>query len=124
MFAIQCCVGQKEFTDATNRGWCKIFSKMMTVIIPAVVAFEVKNPSVAREHTLKRYAMARESIARNNGNNEQDALLANATLLQSAQSSSQPCLQAQASQVEGVDGAASTRTVEIVSAGGCPVAHY
>lgn len=55
MFAIHWCIGSECFTDTTNRAWCKILSKMMDVIIPEVVHFELD--STMPKRTVGRCAM-------------------------------------------------------------------
>ncbi len=48
------CVGDKIYTPLVHRGWAKIYSRMLDVIIPVVVHFELLNKEFAQQIAEKR----------------------------------------------------------------------
>lgn len=62
MHAIKSCVGPEIYTDTANRGWCKIYSMLLDVIVPEVVHHELRHRTQAQMSLSKRSVMASNSI--------------------------------------------------------------
>lgn len=55
MYAIKTCVGPAVYTEQVHNGWCKIYSKMLDVIVPLCVKFELDHKDFAVEVNTKRF---------------------------------------------------------------------
>eukprot|EP01039_Chlorochromonas_danica_P009232 gene9232-10193_t len=62
MHAIRATVGPEIYTEEASRGWCKIFSTLLAIIIPAAMAYELDNGTKAAIQAQERYRMMNESI--------------------------------------------------------------
>lgn len=62
MHAIRATVGPEIYTEEASRGWCKIFSTLLAIIIPAAMAYELDNGTKAAIQSQERYRMMNESI--------------------------------------------------------------
>eukprot|EP01039_Chlorochromonas_danica_P002896 gene2896-3161_t len=62
LHAIKSCVGPSEYTEAAHRGWTKIYSAMLSVMVPEVVKYELTHKSEAQQTLEKRAVMASKSL--------------------------------------------------------------
>lgn len=62
MHAIRAVVGPDIYTEQAGLGWCKIFSVMLSIIIPAAVAFEMGHKEKAHQQSVQRCQMVKDSI--------------------------------------------------------------
>lgn len=62
LHAIKSCVGPAEYTEAAHRGWTKIYSAMLAVMVPEVVKFELSHKAEAQQTLAKRSSMASQSL--------------------------------------------------------------
>lgn len=54
MYSIRKSIGDDEYTATAARGFTKIFSRILDVIIPIVIRFEVENPAASSDIANKR----------------------------------------------------------------------
>ena len=55
MYAIRLCVGPAVYTEQVHKGWCKIYSEMLDVIVPICVKFELDHKDFAVEVNTKLF---------------------------------------------------------------------
>ena len=53
-WSLKKCLGSDVYDTVAHFGWIKIFSKMLTVIVPVVVAFEMSNKEIINNGQMKR----------------------------------------------------------------------
>lgn len=56
LYAIRQCVGDAAYTPVAHRGWTKIYSRILDMIIPIVVHFELQNKIQSQQIAEKRGA--------------------------------------------------------------------
>lgn len=60
LYTIKKCCGE-AYTEKAHRGWAKILSRLLDVIIPVVIDFELGNPEFVSELSEKRSGSQRAS---------------------------------------------------------------
>lgn len=56
MFAIKETVGAAEYSALGHSGWCKIYSRILDIIIPAVMDYELSHRETSQRLVQKRRA--------------------------------------------------------------------
>eukprot|EP00981_Chlorochromonas_danica_P013529 scaffold6421_cov251-Ochromonas_danica.AAC.23 len=62
MHAIRGAVGPELYTDDASNGWCKIFSTLLAIIVPAAVRYELDHGTKAALQSAERFKMMHNSI--------------------------------------------------------------
>lgn len=96
MSTLQCCCGE-DFTHAAKSGWVKILSRMLDVIVPVVVSFEMNScgnvmtsllePRLPNDNTSQSSSSSCPYNNNNHNNNDNNRNNSNNSLLSSTATS-------------------------------------
>lgn len=62
LFAIRTCVGPELYSQAAHYGWVKIYSRVLSTIVPVVVHFEMTNKESAQKIWENRQSFMRANL--------------------------------------------------------------